>query len=146
MKQQVRSLLSVLLVASGLAIGCSSSAKTSDELAYAPDAESIALNDPLQVTMKFWTLLKAQQIEQAGNLLADNVLFTNSSGQVIASRIMARNVLRRYDFKAADLCDVWIKGDMVIWTVRVSTNGVVTHQSGWTIVSAGKIQVLGFGE
>lgn len=101
-----------------------------------------ATADPLTLLRMFCDFLRAGQIDAAVNLLADDVVLIESNGQAMIGKESVRAWLSRLDFDQVELCDIWLYGNQIAWTVRVYQADAEKIGSGRALIENGKIQWL----
>lgn len=118
-------------------------ARAETPISIAPvESTILAIADPLTLLRMFCDFLRAGQIDAAVNLLADDVVLIETTGQSTAGKDAVRAWLSRLDFDEVELCDIWLYGNQIAWTVRVYHADAEKIGSGRALIENGKIQWL----
>ena len=104
-----------------------------------PDIPTGLEQDPLTIVHVLTESLNDQQYDGALNLFADDVWVTTASGETYTGKSSVQSWMMGHGKRRSDLCDVWLAGNTITWTVRTDDQGTLKSQA---VVRDGKIQSI----
>ena len=102
-----------------------------------PDVPAGFERDPLTIVRVLTDALNEQQFDGALAFFADDVAFTGEAGETSTGKSSVLTWMQTRAQQRSDLCDVWLAGDTVTWTVRTSDHGTMKSQA---VLQDGKIK------
>lgn len=100
--------------------------------------------DPLTVVRIFNDNVNAKMIDGALGLVDDNVIFIDATGQAHDGKAFVRNWMQAevQENDKSEISDLWISGNTVTWTARISSGDPLELETSEAVVQNGKIKSL----